>query len=139
MRRKRQLFDLELADDARLFSGFVFKSAPHRHRTSKWYISLEEYPWHLWPSYVTAGAFILSREALHDIYFTSMYTKHFRFDDIYLAIVAMKAHIEPLHSEEFYFQKANVLEHKYLLASHGFGDPKELIRLWTKMRSSGFA
>lgn len=140
IRSKRQLkFEQELADDARLFTGFVFSSAPHRHRTSKWYTSLEEYPWHMWPTYVTAGAFLMSHEALLDLHYTSMYTKHFRFDDVYLAIVALKAHIEPLHSEEFYFQKANVPEHKYLLASHGFDDPKELIRVWTKMRSTGFA
>jgi len=138
-RQRRQILEINLAEDARLFSGFVFKSAPHRHQTSKWYISLEEYPWHMWPTYVTAGAFVLSHEALFDIYYTSLYTKHFRFDDIYLGIVAMKAHIEPLHSEEFYFQRANVPEHKYLLASHGYGDPDELIRLWTMMRSRGYA
>lgn len=77
-KNSRQLLDLELADDVRLFSGFVFSSAPHRHRSSKWYVSLKEYPWHMWPPYVTAGAFVLSREALQDMYYVSMYTKHFR-------------------------------------------------------------
>lgn len=74
----RQLLDLELASNARLFSGYVFSSAPHRHRTSKWYVTLKEYPWHMWPPYVTAGAFVLSREALLDMHYASMYTKHFR-------------------------------------------------------------
>lgn len=74
----RKLAEMELAEDARLFSGFVFRSAPHRHRSSKWFVSLAEYPWHMWPPYVTAGAFILSREALIQMYYASMYTKHFR-------------------------------------------------------------
>lgn len=138
-RVKRQIYDMELAEDVRIFSGFVIKSAPHRHRTSKWYISLEEYPWHMWPTYVTAGAFVLSREALFDMYYTSFFTKHFRFDDIYLAIVAMKAQIEPLHSNEFYFQRTDVLENKYVVASHGFDNPTELVRIWNKMRSKGLA
>lgn len=75
---RRKLMEMELAEDARLFSGFVFRSAPHRHRSSKWYVSLDEYPWHMWPAYVTAGAFVLSREALIQLYYASLYTKHFR-------------------------------------------------------------
>nr|CAD7204188.1 unnamed protein product [Timema douglasi] len=54
-------------DDVKLFAGFVFVSAPHRHRSSKWYVRLSEYPYHLWPPYVTAGAYILSHDALVDI------------------------------------------------------------------------
>lgn len=79
-RAKRQILnmDMELPRDVKLFSGFVFRSAPHRHRSSKWYVSLEEYPWDMWPTYVTAGAFLLSHEALFEMYYVSMYTKHFR-------------------------------------------------------------
>lgn len=76
--KRRKLMEMELAEDARLFSGFVFRSAPHRHRSSKWFVSLDEYPWHMWPAYVTAGAFVLSREALIQLYYASLYTKHFR-------------------------------------------------------------
>lgn len=74
----RQLLDTELPYDVKLFSGFVFTSYPHRHKSSKWYVPLSEYKWHMWPSYVTAGSFILSREALIEMYYMSMYTKHFR-------------------------------------------------------------
>lgn len=78
-RTKRQLMtEMELPPNVKLFSGFVFRSAPHRHRSSKWYVSLEEYPWDMWPTYVTAGAFLLSHEALFEMYYVSMYTKHFR-------------------------------------------------------------
>lgn len=75
---ERQLLEMDLPSDVRLFAGFVFTSAPHRHRTSKWYVDLEEYRWHMWPPYVSAGACILSREALFQLYFASMFTKHFR-------------------------------------------------------------
>lgn len=74
----RQLLDTELPYDVKLFAGYVFSSSPHRHKTSKWYVSLEEYKWHKWPTYVTAGSYILSREALIEMFYTSMYTKHFR-------------------------------------------------------------
>ncbi|XP_053693545.1 beta-1,3-galactosyltransferase brn [Sabethes cyaneus] len=143
-RSKRQILnmDMELPNDVKLFSGFVFRSAPHRHRSSKWYVSIKEYPWDMWPTYVTAGAFLLSHEALFEMYYVSMYTKHFRFDDIYLGIVALKAGIEPLHSEEFYFHKAPFLgpqSYKYVLASHGYDDPEELVKIWNEVRAAGYA
>jgi hypothetical protein len=66
-----QFLGCELPDDVRLFSGYVFMSAPHRHRSNKWYVPLVEYPYHMWPPYVTAGAYVMSREAFFDTYYTS--------------------------------------------------------------------
>lgn len=70
--------NMELPPDVKLFAGFVFNSSPHRHKSSKWYVSLEEYKYDKWPTYVTAGAFLLSREALQEMYCASLYTKFFR-------------------------------------------------------------
>ncbi|XP_063699288.1 beta-1,3-galactosyltransferase brn [Culicoides brevitarsis] len=141
-RHTRKVLEYELADEVRLFTGYVFTSSPHRHKSSKWYTPLSEYPWHLWPTYVTSGAYILSREALQDMYFCSFYTKHFRFDDIFLGLVAMKAHIEPLHSEQFYFNRAPYTSphsYKYIIASHGYTKPKDMVNIWTQVRSAGYA
>jgi hypothetical protein len=78
-RQRRFLLNtMELSPDVKLFAGFVFQSSPHRHMSSKWYVSLEEYRWGSWPRYITAGSFILSREALIEMYYVSLYTKHFR-------------------------------------------------------------
>ena len=140
-RRKRQIFDFELPEDVRLYAGFVFVSAPHRHKSSKWYVPLSEYPYHLWPPYITAGAYILSKEALLDMYYTSLYTKHFRFDDIFLGLVAKKADIEPFHCEEFHFYKKDYTKfnYKYLISSHGYGNPAELLNVWNEQKALGNA
>lgn len=140
-RKMLDIFDYELPADVRLYSGYVFTSSPLRHRTSKWYVSLEEYPYDKWPPYVTAGAYILSREALIDMYYTSYYTKHFRFDDIYVGILAKKAKIEPFHSEYFHFykQKYNRVGYEFTVASHGYSDPRELIKVWNEQKSLGNA
>lgn len=136
-RKTFQVDDYHLTNDARLYAGYLFKSAPHRHLISKWYVSLEEYPYHLWPPYVTAGAYILSRNALIDMYYTSYYTKHFKFDDIYLGLLAYKAKIEPYHCDEFYFYKKpyNKFNYEYTVASHGYSDPEELIHNWNEQKS----
>lgn len=140
-RRKRQIFDFELPEDVRLYAGFVFVSSPHRHKSSKWYVPLSEYPYHLWPPYITAGAYILSREALLDMYYTSLYTKHFRFDDIFLGLVAKKADIEPFHCEEFHFYKKEYTKfnYKYVITSHGYGNPTELLNVWNEQKALGNA
>lgn len=54
----------------------------------------------------------------------------------------MKANIEPLHSEEFYFYKANYVathSYRYVLATHGYDDPVEMIRVWSELRAAGHA
>ncbi|KAI5737495.1 hypothetical protein M8J76_014135 [Diaphorina citri] len=138
---KNNIMDYELPSDVKLFSGFVFVSSPHRHYTSKWYISLQEYPYHLWPPYVTAGAYVVSREVLLDFYFASHFTKHFRFDDIYLGILAKKTNTEPFHCGEFYFYKKDYSLHnyQYVIASHGYGNHDELLRVWNEQRGIGNA
>lgn len=66
----------------------------------------------------------------------------FRFDDIFLGIVALKAQIEPLHSEEFYFHKASYngpASYRYVLATHGYDDPDEMLKVWSEVRANGYA
>lgn len=129
------------AFDGRLFAGFVFNTSPMRHKSSKWYVTLSEYPFSKYPPYVTAGAYVLSYPALEDMYYTSLFTKHFKFDDVYLGIVAKKCKIFPFHNEHFYFWKEPYSKEAYanVIASHGYNDPEELKMVWEEQRSSGHA
>nr|CAG4640915.1 EOG090X07IA [Eulimnadia texana] len=127
--------------NGKLYAGYVFHSPPLRHKFSKWYVPLEEYPFTLWPPYATAGAYVLSRTALLELYYGSMFTKMFRFDDVYLGLVARKVGLEPLHCSEFYFWKKpySATGYRDVIASHGFGDPQELRKVWTEQKSLGNA
>ncbi|XP_022830507.1 beta-1,3-galactosyltransferase brn-like [Spodoptera litura] len=118
-----------------LFTGYVFHSAPQRFRFSKWRVSLEEYRWDRWPDYVTAAAYVLSNKAMRVMYIGSLFVKHFRFDDIYLGIVAKKVGITPEHCPHFYFHKKKFSLDAYedVIASHGYHDHDELIRVWHEM------
>lgn len=141
-RKLHQVIDFDLPDDAVLYAGFVFHSPPHRHKTSKWYLPLEEYPYHLLPPYVTAGAFVLSNPALKDFYYGSYFVKRFRFDDVFMGLVAKKLEIEPFHCPEFHFYKKPYTPghaYRYTVASHGFSDPEELDRVWNKQKEFGNA
>jgi beta-1,3-galactosyltransferase / beta-1,3-N-acetylglucosaminyltransferase len=59
-----------------LYAGFVFPySSPMRHLISKWYISLNDYPYHKFPAYVSAGCYILSKRSAQKLYLASKLTK----------------------------------------------------------------
>jgi len=76
------------------------------------------------------------------MYFTSYYTKMFRFDDIWLGLIARKANVEPFHCPEFHFypkDKSRVQHYKFVVASHGFSDPAGLLRFWQKQKEAGNA
>ncbi|XP_034944780.1 beta-1,3-galactosyltransferase brn-like [Chelonus insularis] len=141
MEKTQYIIDYELPNDMRLYAGYVFNSRPHRHKTSKWYVPLQEYPYNKWPLYVSAGAYVLSKEALVDIYFASFYIKHFRFDDIYLGIIAKKVHLKPFHCHKFHFYKKDytTYNYKHVITSHGYSDPKELIQVWNEQKLLGNA
>ncbi|XP_037088359.1 beta-1,3-galactosyltransferase brn-like [Pollicipes pollicipes] len=132
---------LRLVAAPRTYPGYVFHSSPLRQRFSKWYISVEEYPFNQWPPYCTAGAYLLSRSALRRILYTSYYTKMFRFDDIYIGLVAKKAGMEPVHTEHIHFWERPYDAHGYrdVVASHGFHDPDRLLAVWQEQHRLGQA
>ncbi|XP_054157984.1 beta-1,3-galactosyltransferase brn-like [Oppia nitens] len=128
--------------DGRLYTGYVFTtSSPMRHKTSKWFVSLEDYPYSRYPPYVTAGAYVLSNASLIEMYYASLYTKHFPFDDIYVGILAKKLSITAIHNENFHFWPFGYSVDTYndVIAAHGFSDPNQLIRVWNQQKSLGFA
>ncbi len=141
-RKLQQMVDFDLPDDVELFAGYVFQTAPHRHKPGKFYVPLDEYPFHLWPPYVTAGGYVLSRSALIDFYYGSYFVKKFRFDDVYLGIVAKKLGVEPFHCQEFYFHRKPynaATDYRYVVASHGFSNPSEMEKFWNVQKQSGNA
>lgn len=121
-----------------LYAGYVFpNSSPMRHIFSKWYISLQEYPYDKFPPYVSAGCYILSKESVKLFYLGTKFITSFRFDDIYLGILAYKLNIQPLNIDEIYFYPPtfnldNYLKH--IIASHGFS-PALLRDVWKKLEN----
>jgi beta-1,3-galactosyltransferase / beta-1,3-N-acetylglucosaminyltransferase len=121
-----------------VYTGYMFKSTPLRLRTSKWRVSLAEYPWDKWPPYITAGAYVVSNRAMKELYAGSLFVRHFRFDDVYLGIVAKKVGLNPKHCEKFNFYKKKYDYEGYrdVIASHGYDNHEELIRVWNEQNDA---
>lgn len=135
-----QTVDRELLEKY-LLAGFTFFPRPLRFVGSKWHITYEEYPFSRYPPYVTAGAFIVNLRTVKRLYFASLYVKHFRFDDVYVGILAKKMAITPLHLNDIHYWKEEYDKrgYRYVIASHGYHDPQELLKVWHEQRSLGNA
>jgi hypothetical protein len=127
----------------RLYAGHVFlTSPPMRHSTSKWFVSLQEYPFNAYPPYVTAGAYILSNRAFREISMASHYVKHFRFDDIFVGLIAKKIDLQPQHNDRFLFWPPFSYQPEAfdnVIASHGFRDTDFLKQVWSDQKVRGSA
>jgi len=116
-------------------------ASPIRQWFSKWYISLEEYPFSQWPPFVPAGAYLVSRVSLQRILYTSYYTKLFRFDDVYIGLVTKKAGLRLLHSDHIYLweKSYDAVGFRDVVASHGYHNPERLLAVWTEQHRLGQA
>ena len=72
----------------------------------------------------------------------SYFVKRFKFDDVYLGIIAKKINIEPFHTEEFHFWHKPVTtaqSYRYVVASHGFSNADNLEKVWKQQKEAGNA
>lgn len=120
------------------YGGYVFPSSnPMRHMVSKWYTTLEEYPYSKFPPFIAAGCYILSRPSARLFYMASKLIKLFRFDDIYMAILAHNIGIRPMSIEGIKYYAPTYEPGLYgfdLIAAHDFGCD-ELMSIWNELRT----
>ena len=64
----------------------------------------------------------------------------FRFDDVYLGILAKECGIELYHCERFWRSRKdnNVDDLNYTIASHDFQNTKELENVWLRQKAYGY-
>ncbi|XP_069134392.1 beta-1,3-galactosyltransferase 5-like [Argopecten irradians] len=113
---------------------FTFRN-PSRDRGFKWYISPKEYAFDLFPPFINAGTIVMSMDFVKDVSIAMPYTALFRFDDVYMSIVAYKLGIAPLGSKRFCNCKIlpGIKDYlfNYIVTSHGY-TPRELIMAWDR-------
>lgn len=61
-----------------------------RDKTSKWYISKEEFPEDFFPPYCSGSVFIMTSDVVNRLYWASLQTKFFWVDDFYVTGLLVK-------------------------------------------------
>ena len=129
--------------DNHLYLGHVFRrNHPMRQLFSRHYMTLAEYKYSRYPAYATGGCFLVSNYTLIDLYYGSLHLPKFRFDDVFLGMIARKLNIPLTHNEHIYVENKfwySQDRYKQVVASHFYNDPNELIQVWTEQKKLGNA
>ena len=107
----------------RLYMGWRFDTTPFRNRFHKFRMSLAEYPFDAYPSYITAGAVLLTAQTVREFHAAIQHTALFRLDDIYTGILAHLLAIQPQHNPNFVMAHHQSLGPDWwqtLVAAHGY-------------------
>ncbi|XP_069128505.1 beta-1,3-galactosyltransferase brn-like [Argopecten irradians] len=116
-----------------LFVGRLGHREPQRCQDDKWFMSIKDYKFDLYPPFVSGGAVLMSMEFVKRLHIAIPYTKPFKFDDVFLAIVVYKLGVSPIHHPEIHITPVSykdVDKFQTVLMSHGYGDPNELRTAW---------
>ncbi|XP_042143986.1 beta-1,3-galactosyltransferase brn-like [Ixodes scapularis] len=122
--------------------GYVYDDdPPYRAHWSKWYVSLSEYPYSRYPPFAVGCLYLVSMPALLELYQVARYTRQYRFDDVFVGIVARKTGLRPVHSDKFRDKNPAKRPEDFvgLVASHGFHDSVHLVRVWKHQKCLGNA
>uniref|UniRef100_A0A7E4V276 Hexosyltransferase n=1 Tax=Panagrellus redivivus TaxID=6233 RepID=A0A7E4V276_PANRE len=113
----------------RLYMGFRIDSSPFRLIFSKHRVSLRDYPYAVYPPYITAGAVFLTSQTVTEFYYAVQHMKIFPFDDIYASILAYSLGIWPQNHDGFVMwnEDPEDMNLNTIIASHGFS-PKDLLK-----------
>lgn len=100
--RAAQLRALHLLSRQYIYRGYLRNYVrPLRFVYSKWYISKTQYPYNKYPPFITGGAILMSHKTVRHLYMAAHFAPAFKFDDVYLGMLAYKVGIVPHHVEEF--------------------------------------
>ncbi|XP_034473518.1 uncharacterized protein LOC117780932 [Drosophila innubila] len=94
---------LEKHKDKRVIFGRLAKKwKPIRNKKSKYYVSTDQFPAAVFPSFTTGPAYVMTGDIVHDLYVRALKTVYLKLEDVFTTgIVAQSLGIERLHVNEF--------------------------------------
>jgi hypothetical protein len=117
--------------DAKYYGGWVRSGLKVARHFNKWYASIGEYSFDVYPDFVTGGIVFMSKRAFRELLVASLFVKPFKLWDISLAIVAKKIGLEPIHNKDMIPYQYEYDRNKFrnVIARH-FSDPPSMLNAW---------
>ena len=103
---------------------------PVRNQTSKWYISEEQYPFDMFPTFLSGGAILTHISVVRRFQIAFPYKKIIDLDDVYVAIVAHKLSITLLNNKRFAIEEKKRTDVDNIMSSHEYKMPADLFQAW---------
>ena len=116
-----------------VYMGFMnVNLSPHRSYFYNRRVTYDQYPYHVFPKYVSIGSVILSRDVVHDLAIATLYVKRLVDADAYIGIVMYKLGYSPFPSDLMTVHKS-VPSHDIfedILTSRGYLCHHDVIDTW---------
>ncbi|KAI3418364.1 hypothetical protein GPALN_009685 [Globodera pallida] len=120
------IFFFRHVPNERLYMGWRFDTSPFRLRWHKWRVSLDEFPFTVFPPYIAGGAVLLTGQTVAEFYAAIPHTRLFRLDDVYTGILAHLLAVQTQHNANFaFYRPAAALTTPTMIAVHAY-TPAEL-------------
>ncbi|XP_063305847.1 acetylgalactosaminyl-O-glycosyl-glycoprotein beta-1,3-N-acetylglucosaminyltransferase-like [Pelobates fuscus] len=110
-------------------------SAVMRH--TKYRISENLYPFHLFPDFLSGGGFLFPGHSVKKLYDASKKIPVFPLDDVYFGFLALAANLTFRHDERFhvYGLAYNVCRYQQALVVHGIG-PERMMKIYNEVQKA---
>jgi hypothetical protein len=80
----------------------IERSRPERFVNDRWFVSVIDYPYDLYPPFVSTGCFLMTRYNARLFYIASKYTRLFYFDQIYIGLLAYSMSINFIRNNQLF-------------------------------------
>ncbi|XP_034473298.1 beta-1,3-galactosyltransferase 5-like [Drosophila innubila] len=85
-----------------IFGRLAHKWKPVRNKKSKYYVSINQYPEKVYPTFTTGPAYLMTGDIIHDLYVGSLKKAYLNLEDVFITgFVAQSLDIERFHVYEF--------------------------------------
>lgn len=121
--------------DTKMIGHQLLLRMPFRDRSSKYYISIDEYPYDFWPPYLIGGTILTNMKVVKKMALGIPYVKIIHMEDAFIGILSKLLHIKVIHNSGFlpYFQSGLLLSNK--LSSPDYKSYHVLLENWIEMQT----
>lgn len=113
-----------------MFGSICWWCTPDHFKVSKWSVSFKEYKYIFYPKFHHGGSILTTFAVIKKMIMVAPHVKYFRFDDVYIGMLADVLGLDLYHEHRFKFHPAAVTELDKVLTSHGFRGHGKLLEAW---------
>lgn len=114
-----------------LTGKLISKSRPERFTNNRYYLSITDYPYDAYPSYISTDCFLLSKYNVHLLNILTDYIPLFPFEHIYLAFLSSSISTQVIPNNHLFDANQSEVQHKPI-CYRGYQNDK-LIQLWNQI------
>jgi hypothetical protein len=111
---------------------------PFRNLSSKWYISFEEYPYAIFPTYLLGGFILTHTRVVHKLQIAYPFMRAIFIDDVYVGLVAHELNIKLAKHVGFVVADMNENDVKNSMSNHGYEKPVDFYNAWDNFLEQSF-